>query len=254
MTESRIDAYGYNVRDELVSAAQNGNVEYAYSYDDIGNRLSSSELGTNRTYTANSLNQYTSITAQGESVFQPVFDLDGNQTLVKTSTGIWQVTYNGENRPVQWTCGTTNLTMKYDHMGRRVEYVECVGENIRKHQRFVYNGYLCIQRLDGANGNVVTDHFGWDPTEPIATRPLVWRHGSGSSTSTFVYTHDGNKNVSEVVSLSGTPVISAHYDYSPFGETASTQNDTVFLPASATLNPWRRLYISCLCRARSVRS
>ena len=38
--------------------------EYAYQYDDIGNRLSSLDLGTNRTYTVNSLNQYTSITGE----------------------------------------------------------------------------------------------------------------------------------------------------------------------------------------------
>lgn len=33
--------------------------------------------------------------------------------------------------------------------------------------------------------------------------------------------------------------MSAHYDYSPFGETVSTQNDTDVLQMSATLNPWR---------------
>ncbi|MBR6733729.1 MAG: hypothetical protein IKL96_04950, partial [Kiritimatiellae bacterium] len=32
--------------------------EYAYQYEDIGNRLSSLDLGTSRTYTANFLNQY----------------------------------------------------------------------------------------------------------------------------------------------------------------------------------------------------
>ena len=37
------------------------------------------------------------------SSFSPQFDDDGNQTLVKTETGIWSVTYNGENRPIQWT-------------------------------------------------------------------------------------------------------------------------------------------------------
>jgi len=168
-----------------------------HSYDDIGNRLSSSELGTNRTYTANSLNQYTAITAQGESAFQPIFDLDGNQTLVKTATGIWTVAYNGENRPVQWTCGTTNLTMKYDHKGRRVEYVEYVGENIQKHQRFVYDGYLCIQRLDGANGNAVTDHFGWAPTESIATRPQDFGETVVSFRTCLVCDMTGMDNSSE---------------------------------------------------------
>ena len=68
--------------------------EYAYQYDDIGNRVASTDLGTNRTYTANFLNQYTLISNLCDSVtlcddFVPQYDLDGNQTLVKTSTGVW---------------------------------------------------------------------------------------------------------------------------------------------------------------------
>ena len=31
---------------------------------------------------------------------QPQYDADGNQTLIQTSTGIWSVTYNAENRHV----------------------------------------------------------------------------------------------------------------------------------------------------------
>ena len=68
--------------------------EYAYQYEDIGNRITSTDLGTNRTYTANFLNQYTLISNLCDSVtlcddFVPQYDLDGNQTLVKTSTGVW---------------------------------------------------------------------------------------------------------------------------------------------------------------------
>ncbi len=123
---------------------------YAYDFDDIGNRESSSERGMNSVYTANQLNQYTEISdsalsASPRETFTPQFDLDGNQTLIKTSTGIWQVQYNGENRPVLWTCGTTNITMKFDRMGRRVEYLETAGGPLSSaavtnaHHRFVYN-------------------------------------------------------------------------------------------------------------------
>ena len=39
MTESRSDAYGYNDRSELTNAVKNATLnEYAYQYDDIGNR------------------------------------------------------------------------------------------------------------------------------------------------------------------------------------------------------------------------
>ncbi|MBP5227159.1 MAG: RHS repeat-associated core domain-containing protein, partial [Kiritimatiellae bacterium] len=52
----------------------------------------------------------------------------------------------------------------------------------------------------------------WDPSEPVATRPLVWLHGG----NTYSYTHDGNKNVSELVDAHGT--VTAHYEYAPFGD------------------------------------
>lgn len=42
MTEPRSDAYGYNDRNELTNALKNATLnEYAYLYDDIGNRLTS---------------------------------------------------------------------------------------------------------------------------------------------------------------------------------------------------------------------
>ena len=124
-------AYGYNIRNELISAAKSVGAssptnEYAYQYDDIGNRISSFDLGTNRTYTASNLNQYTLISNLCDSVtlretFIPQFDDDmrprrrlrvarrseateprsgrkrpRNETLVHTATGIWQIQYNNE--------------------------------------------------------------------------------------------------------------------------------------------------------------
>ena len=38
--------------------------------------------------------------AQSPETF--AYDDDGNQTLITTKTGLWRVTYNGENRPVRW--------------------------------------------------------------------------------------------------------------------------------------------------------
>ena len=223
MSETRTDYYGYNDRSELTNAVKNATLnEYAYQYDDIGNRLSSLDLGTNRTYTANALNQYTNI-VEGAGGFLPEFDDDGNQTLIKTATGVWQVSYNGENRPVSWTCGATNIVMKFDRMGRRVEYVETVSGVTNIHHRFVYDGYLCIQRLNGANNNSIDLVFGWDPSESIATRPLVLqKYGQYS----MFYTHDGNKNVSELVFFQQANGIAAHYEYAPFGAVTATSRST----------------------------
>jgi len=205
-------AYGYNEKSELTNAvaAVDSDYRYAYDFDQIGNRESSSERGTNSVYTANNLNQYTAV-----DDFTPQFDDDGNQTLIKTATGIWAVTYNGENRPVQWSNGETNITMKFDRMGRRVEYAEMVEGTTNIRHRFVYDGYLCIQRIDALNGNATELSFGWDPTEPVATRPLWMQIADGAQN--FFYFHDGNKNISDLVSGKDGQGVVAHYEYSPFG-------------------------------------
>ena len=219
--------YGYNIRNELVSATKNSEyTEYQYQYDDIGNRLTSLDLGTNRTYTANNLNQYTSISNFASSAFfaaefTPQFDDDGNQTLVKTATGIWSVTYNGENRPVLWSLVQSNnstntnnqtiLSMSYDRMGRRVA---------KNDQRFVYDGYLQIADYLG-------NKYIWDASEPVATRPIAWN----SRISAGYYAHDGNKNVSEV--LGGGGEVKAHYAYAPYGAIIAQFGEI------AVSNPWR---------------
>ena len=146
--------------------------------------------------------------------FTPQYDADGNQTLIKTSTGIWSVTYNAENRPVRWESGDTVITMNFDRMGRRVFYKEEVAGVVMKHHKFVYDNYLCVQKVDALNNNAQINLFVWDPTEPIATRPLFT---TGSGNRKFFYTCDGNKNVSELVHFETRNGIAAHYDYAPFG-------------------------------------
>ena len=122
-------ACGYNVRGEVVFSrrdAEGAENEFEYNYDDIGNLITSFDLGTNRIYTANNLNQYSLISnlcasASLREEFIPQFDDDmrprrrrqvarrseateprsgrkrpRNETLVHTATGIWQIQYNNE--------------------------------------------------------------------------------------------------------------------------------------------------------------
>ena len=107
VTTTAWDQFACTSVDELISAAKNAkSAKHAYDFDDIGNRRTSSECGVRSAeYASNELNQYTIITSQTSQTsqtFQTSFDADGNQTHVKTATGIWQVTYNGENRPIVW--------------------------------------------------------------------------------------------------------------------------------------------------------
>ena len=149
--------------------------------------------------------------AQSSETF--AYDADGNQTLITTKTGLWRVTYNGENRPIRWErdSDTETLMMAYDHMGRR---------RAKNAQRFFYDGYL---QVADDTGNSYT----WDCTETIATRPLAWLCGNIPA----CYVHDGNKNESEAISVDGSLV--AHYEYLSFGVLAASYG------TSATANPWR---------------
>jgi RHS repeat-associated protein len=179
------------------------------------------------------LTQY--IFASLREEFHPQFDDDGNQTLVKTATGVWQVTYNGENRPVLWTLinsftpnssTPTLLSMSFDRMGRRVQYLETCGNATNENKVFIYDGYLQVANFDFAIQNA--QRFAWDPTEPIATRPLVFYD---SAEPMQFYTHDGNKNVSESLVDNGASF--AHYEYSPFGSAVLQKGER------AKENPWR---------------
>ena len=84
------DAYGYNGRNEVVSARRTLGGSPVAGFDE-----------------------------------DFAYDADGNQTLVTTGTGEWHVEYNGENRPVRWTrvspdsSTPTLVSMAYDHQGRR---------------------------------------------------------------------------------------------------------------------------------------
>ena len=245
MFESRTDVFGYNNHNELISITANtDDMGFLCEYDDIGNRVMYFDQRNSCTYTVNGLNQYTSCVATSPSTssFIPQFDSDGNQTLVKTTTGVWSVSYNAENRPVLWTSGTTNIIMTFDRMGRRVECLETVsvgnGSAITNaHYRFVYDGYLCVQRLDAAANNSVDLAFVWDPANPDSSRPLMIEK---PNLHRLFVTHDGNKNVSELMLFAESPIVVAHYEYTPFGAlVASTRNTSVTDIDFCSYNPFR---------------
>ena len=207
---ARSDSFSYNGRNELTAATLSA-APYGYSYDNIGNRKTAREPAEELVYAANGLNQYTGIEESGETPFVPTYDASGNQTLIKTSTGVWTVVYNAANRAVSFTSrnGNTIIECGYDYQGRR--YVKKVTQNgtVASHERYLYRGYLQIAALDMLDNRNVLRTLLWDPLEPVATRPLALVQDA----SLYCYGVDFNKNVSEVFDAQGT--IAAAYDYSP---------------------------------------
>ncbi len=215
------DTFAHNTRSELTAAQVNGE-NYQYNYDNIGNRAAavedSSGVASRTEYTANELNQYTTV---GD--FTPTFDTDGNQTRIKTETGIWEVIYNAENRPVSFTNteSSTVVECAYDSMGRRAYKKVTSNGTVTLHQRYIYRGYLQIAALDLTRSHHPALWFiTWDPTQPIATRPLaiqlngIW----------YTYGLDLTKNVCEVFGSAGN--IRTAYTYSPYGSVTATGNVT----------------------------
>ena len=207
--QSVSDSFAYNNRSELTSATVSGE-SYAYDYDNIGNRETAQEAAETVTaYATNSLNQYTAI---GD--FVPTFDDAGNQTLVKTSTGIWAVTYDAENRPTLFSNADSSTTVEctYDYMGRRATKRVTVNGSVTLYQRYIYRGYLQIACCDlTRSAQPALWLLTWDPTQTTATRPLAIQING----TWFTYGWDLTKNICEVYGQHG--YIRTAYTYTPYG-------------------------------------
>ena len=125
----------------------------------------------------------------------------------------------------------------FDSQGRRTEYKSVTNGTQNTWLRFLYDGYLCVQVLYSNEPYNVFKEFVWDPTEPVATRPLVFRYAPNSLN--LFYAFDGNKNVSDVFYRMTSNGIGAHYDYAPFGTTTRTHRDSSASFDIVALNPFR---------------
>lgn len=218
----RNDVFTYNDRSELTGATL-GAQGYVYDYDNIGNRKAAQEV-LDITYDANNLNQYTTITEGEGEPFRPEFDVNGNQTLIQTETGVWEVSYNAANRPVKFTQGNTEVECGYDYMGRR--WFKKVKQNgaVTKHECYLYRDYLQIASLDMLQNASVKHAILWDPVESVATRPLALLVGG----NLYTYGFDFNKNVTELLNDQGKRI--ASYDYTPYGATTGSEDGTQVNP------------------------
>ena len=177
-------------------------------------------------YVTNELNRYMVIREDKESFSVPMFDADGNQTKVQTQTGDWAITYDTENRPTDFTSMDENGTIttvhcQYDSMGRRAFKKILTNGTVTLHQRYIYRGYLQIACIDLTRSHhpalwLIT----WDPSQPVATRPLaIQKDGTW-----YTYGLDLTKNVCEVFGATG--YIRTAYTYSPYGQVTATGNVT----------------------------
>ena len=159
-----------------------------------------------------------------------------NETVVSN----WDATNNWGSGILSAPSVETNTIERfYDDFGRYAGYAL----NGIRQSTLAYDpatGRLASMQIFSEESNhhssTSTSHFNyyiWDPTEPVATRPLVWNSSNVQpfNSSTFFYTHDGNKNVSDVIASNND--VAAHYEYAPFGALTISRGE------SAAANPFR---------------
>ena len=221
--------FTYNSRGELVGDQLRPGGRFGYQYDNIGNRKEAFEFGSTTDYETDELNRYAGIAGNGAAAFVPQYDADGNQTLVKTSTGIWTVTYNAENRPVKFESedGGTTVECAYDSMGRRFEKKVTVGGTTGFHARYLYRDYLQVAECDLTGETpVLVRSYLWDPSEPEATRVLAmtrWE-ANGTQVKEHLYCmHDAMKNVTSLFGEARGR--RALYEYRPYGGLVTSEGN-----------------------------
>ncbi len=237
-TQNTFNSYGYNDRSEVIAGQKYQGTDisdkttpvaaydYDFDYDNIGNRETYDVAGVQTTYTAGQLNQYTAVTG----LTNPVHDLDGNMTLMPSSTGDWNLTWNAENRLVAAESATAKLEFTYDYMGRRIEkktYTGTTGNwTLQSDEIFLYDGWNLIAVLDATDGNTLVKSYTWglDLSQSpqgaggVGGLLAVTEHDFADS-ETYYATYDANGNISEYIDDTGA--IAAHYEYSPFGRTTA---------------------------------
>jgi RHS repeat-associated protein len=194
--------YGYDNIYQLLSAKQGTTTKESYSYDLVGNRLSS--LGVSP-YNYNSSNELTSTPSLTYG-----YDNNGN---TKTKSDGTQYSWDYENRLTQVVLpgsgGTVNF--KYDPFGRRVQKSFTQGSTTTT-TNYLYDGLNLVEEVD-SNGNVLAKYT----QENEIDEPLAELR----SGTTSYYEQDGQGSISSLSNSSGS--LANTYTYDSFGKlTAST--------------------------------
>ena len=114
-------------------------------------------------------------------------------------------------RMVETYRASDRLTFKYDYMGRRVEKCVYSGDTLTSKTLYVYDGFKCVEELDGLAGNAVLRRHAWQPFDVGLDVILATTDAAGAS----YFLHDANKNVMQRTDAEGD--LLEKYEYAPFG-------------------------------------
>jgi RHS repeat-associated protein len=204
------EQYTYDPIYQLTQVTQGTTTTESYSYDVVGNRLSS--LGMSP-YAYDSSNERTSTPSA-------TFTYDGNgNTLTKAdSSGTTTYHWDFENRLTSVVLSGTRgtATFEYDPFGRRIQKASMQGM-INTITNYLYDSADTVEELEGG-GNVLARYI----QGPGVDNPLA----EGRSGTNAFYAQDGVGSVTSLSSSTGTILNS--YTYDTFGN--STVNGSFVNP------------------------
>jgi len=196
--------YAYDPLYELTQVTQATNTTESYSYDSVGNRLSS--LGVSP-YSVNSSNELTSTPSATYT-----YDNNGNTLTKVTSAGPTTYGWDYENRLTSLTLPGTGgtLAFKYDALGDRVQKVFTQGSSTTT-TNYLYDGSNAVADVD-QNGNVLARFA----TTQNIDEPLAMLRGS----ATDYYESDLLGSITSVTATNGS--IAQTYTFDSFGNTTNS--------------------------------
>jgi RHS repeat-associated protein len=204
-------AYSYDNRERVTEACYGGSCatgRETWTYDGVGNRLTSTSGAVTTTNTYNADNEIEQ-SVTGKSAVAPTYDADGRLTAFGANTYSW-------NAADQLTAlgGAHAATYGYDGDGNRVSVT--VGSATTT-QMWDTNGPL--PQLASAQGSSGTQNFLWG----------AGSLGFTTSAGAFYELHDEQGSTVGVVSAAGTVQSTATYD--PYGVTIATTKPVSTAPA-----------------------
>ncbi|WOO42584.1 RHS repeat-associated core domain-containing protein [Rubellicoccus peritrichatus] len=166
----------------------------------------------------------------------PTYDDDGNLT----QDGRWSYSWNAENRLIEQdtlasavTAGAEDyrVTYQYDYLGRMFERVVYKDDVVESTERFIWDGYNQVAKVDGLGNLLQTYLWGLDLSGTLQDAGgvgglLSVTDSTGTSDETFLAFYDGNGNIMGYADASDGS-IAANFDYGPFGESLRESGDDV---------------------------
>jgi RHS repeat-associated protein len=198
--------YGYDAIYQLLQETQGGTTTESYSYDQVGNRLTS--LGVSP-YSYNSSNELVSTPS---AMFG--FDSNGNTLTKVVSSNTTTYAWDYENRltSVMLPGSGGTVTFKYDPLGRRVNKSLSTGGT----SVFAYDGDSLIEETN-SSGTVVARYT---QTENI-DEPLAMLRSSATS----YYHADGLGSVTSLSNAAGA--LAQTYTFDSFGKQTASSGSLV---------------------------